>query len=192
MDLYSKISALKGVGEKTEKALNRLGIITIENLMEYYPRNYDIYEAPVLPEEIVEGKTAAVAFSITTPPAVVRSTRTPMVTLKMSGPGRLLYLTWYNMPYLKNTLKSGARFIFRGTPVNKKGSLTMEQPEIFTPEQYKDKLDSMQPIYPLTEGVTNKLLIKLVLQAIESVDLSGNFFRIRCVTSISWQNIIMR
>ena len=47
MDLYSKISPLKGVGEKTEKALNRLGIITIENLMEYYPRNYDIYEAPV-------------------------------------------------------------------------------------------------------------------------------------------------
>ncbi len=175
MDLYSKISALKGVGEKTEKALNRLGIFTIENLLEFYPRNYDIYEAPVMPQDIVEGKTAAVAYSITSPPAVVRSTRTPMVTLKMAGPGRLLYLTWYNMPYLKNTLKSGEHFIFRGMPVNKKGSLTMEQPEIFTPQQYKDKLDSMQPIYPLTEGVTNKLLIKLVLQAIDTVDLSREF-----------------
>ena len=175
MDLYSKIGALKGVGEKTEKALNRLGIFTIENLLEYYPRNYDIYEAPVLPDTIEEGKTAAVCYTILSPPSVVRSARMPLVTLKMQGPGRALHLTWYNMPYLKNTLKSGEKFIFRGTPENKRGSLTMEQPEIFTPEQYALKLNSMQPIYPLTEGVTNKLLIKLMRQAIDTVDLSKEF-----------------
>ena len=43
MDLYSEITALKGVGEKTQKLLARLGIFTIENLLEYYPKNYDVY-----------------------------------------------------------------------------------------------------------------------------------------------------
>ena len=53
MELKSKISTLKGVGEKTEKLLNRLGIYTIGDLLEYYPRNYDIYEEPVFPEEVL-------------------------------------------------------------------------------------------------------------------------------------------
>lgn len=175
MDLYSKISALKGVGEKTEKLLNRLGIYSIENLLEYYPRNYDVYEPPVFPEQVTEGKTVAVVCTVMAPPTVSRGTRVPLVTLKTRGPGRMLYMTWYNMPYLKNTIKSGETFIFRGTPVNKRGSLTMEQPEIFTPTEYEAKLHSMQPIYPLTEGVGNKLLIRLVAQALESVELSVEF-----------------
>ncbi|HIS48113.1 MAG TPA: ATP-dependent DNA helicase RecG [Candidatus Scybalocola faecigallinarum] len=175
MDLYSEITALKGVGEKTQKLLARLGIFTIENLLEYYPKNYDVYEAPVFPEEIQEGKAAAIICTVMTPPSVNHKTRVPAVTLKTRGPGRMLYMTWYNMPYLKNSIKSGETYIFRGTPVNKRGSLTVEQPEIFTPEEYKEKLNSMQPVYPLTEGVSNKLLIRLIGQALDGVDLSREF-----------------
>ena len=175
MDLYSKISALKGVGEKTEKLLGRLGIYSIEDLLEYYPRSYDVYAEPVFPEQVEEGKTAAVLCTVGLPPMVTRGTRVPLVTLKMAGPGRMLYMTWYNMPYLKNSIKSGETYVFRGTAVNKRGSLTMEQPEIFTREEYESKLNSMQPIYPLTEGVGNKLLIRLMDQALSSVDLSREF-----------------
>ncbi len=175
MDGQSRVSMLKGVGEKTEKALNKLGIFTVQDLLEYYPRNYDIFEAPVFPEDVVEGKVMAVTCTVFEPPAVVRAGRFPVTTLKMKGPGRMLYMTWYNMPYLKNTLKSGETFIFRGTAILKRGGLTMEQPEIFTPEAYGLKLNSMQPVYPLTEGVTNKLLIKLIGQVLESVDLSREF-----------------
>ncbi len=53
--------------------------------------------------------------------------------------------------------------------------MTVEQPEIFTPEEYKEKLNSMQPVYPLTEGVSNKLLIRLIGQALDGVDLSREF-----------------
>lgn len=175
MNLYSKISTLKGVGEKTEKLLNKLGIYTVENLLEYYPRNYDVYEAPVFPEQIEEGKAAAVICTVTALPSVSRGTRVPLVTLKTKGPGRMLYMTWYHMPYLKNTIRLGETYIFRGTAVNKRGSLTMEQPEIFTPEDYQAKQNSMQPVYSLTEGVGNKLLVRLVEQALGCVDLSREF-----------------
>lgn len=175
MNLYSKINTLKGVGEKTEKLLNKLGIYTVENLLEYYPRNYDVYEAPVFPEQIEEGKAAAVICTVTALPSVSRGTRVPLVTLKTKGPGRMLYMTWYHMPYLKNTIRLGETYIFRGTAVNKRGSLTMEQPEIFTPEDYQAKQNSMQPVYSLTEGVGNKLLVRLVEQALGCVDLSREF-----------------
>ena len=112
MDLNSKITTLKGVGEKTEKLLARLGIFTIEDLLEYYPKNYDVYEAPVFPEEVQEGKTAAVICTVMSPPAVNRATRVSSVTLKTRGPGRMLYMTWYNMPYLKNSFKAGIRGSF--------------------------------------------------------------------------------
>ncbi len=175
MDIYSKISELKGVGEKTTKALNRLGIFTIEDLLEYYPRNYDIYENPVSSQEVEVDKTMAISCYITTSPDVVRKSRLPVVTLKVPGPKRLLYLTWYNMPYLKNQIKVGQMYIFRGKISLKRSSLTMEQPEIFTPEQYAEKLNSMQPIYPLTEGVTNKLLIKLISQVLDEVSLADEY-----------------
>lgn len=194
MDLNSKITTLKGVGEKTEKLLARLGIFTIEDLLEYYPKNYDVYEAPVFPEEVQEGKTAAVICTVMSPPAVNRATRVSSVTLKTRGPGRMLYMTWYNMPYLKNSFKAGDTWIFRGTPVNKRGSLTMEQPVIFKPEEYEEKLNSMQPIYPLTEGVSNKLLIRLIEQALDHVDLSREFLpdRVRSQYKLAEYNFALR
>ncbi len=175
MDIYGKISTLKGVGEKTEGLLNRLGIFSIEDLLEYYPRGYDIYEAPVFPEQVQEGEKAAVICTLQAAPAALRGSRTPMVTLKMRGPGRMLYMTWYHMPYLKNQLKVGETYIFRGTAVNKHGSLTMQQPEIFTPEDYEARRGVMQPVYPLTEGVSNKLLTRLMAQALSEADLSREY-----------------
>lgn len=175
MDIYSKITELKGVGEKTSNALNRLGLYTIEDLLEYYPRNYDIYEAPVASYEVEADKTVAVSWHLTASPEVIRKSRMPVTTLKLPGPKRILYLTWYNMPYLKNQLKVGQTYIFRGKVTLKRSSLTMEQPEIFTPEQYDQKLNSMQPIYPLTEGVTNKLLIKLLSQVLTEVSLTNEY-----------------
>ena len=83
MDGQSRVSMLKGVGEKTEKALNKLGIFTVQDLLEYYPRNYDIFEAPVFPEDVVEGKVMAVTCTVFEPPAVVRAGRFPVTTLKM-------------------------------------------------------------------------------------------------------------
>lgn len=175
MELYSDIAQLKGVGEKTRQMLARLNIFTVADLLEYYPRNYDIYGEPVFPEQVEEGKTAAVVCTLSGPPAVSRGRTTPSVSVKTRGPGRMLYMIWYHMPYLKNTLKAGETYIFRGTAKVRRGSLTIEQPEIFTPEEYKQKQNAMQPVYPLTEGVSNKLISRLMAQALENVDLSREF-----------------
>ena len=53
MKLERSISELKGVGEKTEKHLNKLGIYTVEQLVEHFPRNYDVYSAVLFLKKIM-------------------------------------------------------------------------------------------------------------------------------------------
>ena len=64
------------------------------------------------------------------------------------------------MPYLKKQLHQGRDYIFTGTPIYKNGRITMEHPEIFTKEDYEAKQETLQPVYPLTSGLTNKLVSK--------------------------------
>lgn len=70
------------------------------------------------------------------------------------------------MPFLKNALRLGTRYVFRGRLVNKRGWL-LEQPKMYTLAQYKELQGTLQPIYPLTKGLTNNTVTKAVAQALE-------------------------
>ena len=77
--------------------------------------------------------------------------------------------TWFNMPYLKKQIHRGEDYIFVGTPVFKNGRLMMEHPEIFKEEDYSAKQQTLQPVYPLTSGITNKTVSKAVMQTEEYI-----------------------
>ena len=72
------------------------------------------------------------------------------------------------MPYLRKQIGIGRTYIFYGTVKEKKGQWIMEQPEIFEPESYEKLQNGIQPVYSLTEGVTQKLLAKLIRQVLDS------------------------
>ena len=59
-----ELKQLKGIGEKTEKTLNRAGIEKVEDLLDYYPRYYDTYEEPVLVRNLEENRTQAVLGTV--------------------------------------------------------------------------------------------------------------------------------
>ena len=60
MTLTDSVRTLKGVGDKIEKNLNKLGIFTVEDLLEYYPRTYQTYDEPVDVSDVTPGKRLAV------------------------------------------------------------------------------------------------------------------------------------
>lgn len=64
--MSSSLRTLKGVGEKTEKLFAKIGIVNIDGLLHYYPRNYDAYEEPVEIKDLEEGAVAAVSATIIT------------------------------------------------------------------------------------------------------------------------------
>ncbi len=160
------ITSLKGVGEKTGRLFEKLGVHTVGELLEYYPRGYDAYEPPVSIGELRPDAIAAVEGLLKKDGDVRRFSRVAVTVAELSDGTGSLQLTWYNMPFLRTTLRAGNRFVFRGRVVKKNGRLTMEQPEIFSLASYEGVAGSMQPIYGQTKGLGNKTITKAVSQAL--------------------------
>ena len=64
MNENSKISTLKGIGDKTQALFEKAGVGTLSELLRYYPRGYDIYDDPVPLGEVEEGRTVTVTGAI--------------------------------------------------------------------------------------------------------------------------------
>lgn len=172
MNENSKINTLKGIGEKTEKIFQKAGIYTVGDLIRYYPRGYDVYENPVSVSEVEEGRTMTVTGAIFGRVQVGGSPKMQITTLYIKDITGTLKVVWYRMPFLRNTLAKGGVITLRGRIVQKKDGLVMEHPEIFYPSsKYNEKKNTLQPIYPLTSGLTNNAVMKAVKQALESIDV---------------------
>ncbi len=162
------VTSLKGIGEKTGKLFEKLGIRTVGELLEYYPRGYDAFDSPVPIGELKPDTTAAVEGMLKKDGDVRRFSRVAVTVTSVSDGTGTLQLTWYNMPFLRGMLKAGSRFVFRGRVVKKNGRMTMEQPEIYSLAVYESRAGSMQPIYGQTKGLGNKAISKAVAQALEN------------------------
>ena len=172
MNEYSKINTLKGIGEKTEKIFQKAGIFTVGDLIRYYPRGYDVYEDPVPASELEEGRTMTVTGAIFGRIQVGGSSKMQITTLYLKDITGTLKVIWYRMPFLRNTLAKGGVITLRGRVVRKKDGLVMEHPEIFYPSsKYAEKKNSLQPVYPLTSGLSNHAVMKAVKQVLESFDV---------------------
>lgn len=176
MNEHSRIGELKGVGEKTEKLFQKLGIFTIGDLLRYFPRGYDVYEPPVTVGEAQEGKIMTITGAIYGKVQVSGMRGTQVTTIYLKDITGTLRVIWFRMPFLRNTLRSGGVITLRGRIVNRKGVLVMEHPEIFYPSAtYEEKQNTLQPIYPLTAGITNHAIIKAMKQALAYLELEQEF-----------------
>lgn len=172
MNEHSPVREIKGIGEKTEMLFQKMGVYTAGDLLRYYPRTYDIYEAPVPVSELEEGTVAAVEGCVFGSAQVSPNRKLQTVSALIRDLTGTLKVLWFRMPFLRNTLRSGSRIIVRGRVVNKRGGLVMEHPEIFQPvEKYQEKLNTMQPVYPLTAGLSNLTVMKAVREALEHIHL---------------------
>lgn len=167
------IGELKGIGEKTKKLFQKIHIETVGDLIHYYPRGYDVYEKAVPISELEEEKTQTVTGAIYGRVQVSGNRNMQITTIHVKDITGTLKVVWFRMPFLRNTLSGGGTITLRGRVVNKKGNLVMEHPELFYPaDKYAEKLDTLQPIYGLTSGLTNHTVMKAMKQALDGLDLT--------------------
>lgn len=169
------LRTLKGVGEKTEKLFQKIGISDTESLLRYYPRNYDEYETPADIADLKEGTVKAVSAAVCSGVYVNPVRGKQVISVTVCDSSGMLPVTWFNASYLKNTLKKGSVFVFRGRVVRRQGKLQMEHPEIFTPAAYEEILHSLQPVYGLTAGLSNKTVVKLLHQLLKQQSLKSEY-----------------
>lgn len=169
------ITGLKGIGEKTGALFKRLGVETVEDLLHDYPRAYEAYEPAVPIGQVKEGTVCTVCGQLLKTAAVRRFQHTQVVVTVVKDLTGSMQLTWFNMPYLRTTLQMGKLLLFRGRAVKKGSRLSMEQPEIFTPESYEKVAHSLQPVYGQTRGLGNKAITKAVAQALSQRTLEREY-----------------
>ena len=191
----TSIKEIKGIGEKTQKLFEKVGVSTVGDLIRYYPRGYDVYEDAVPVNEVEEGRTQTITGTVYGRIQVSGSRSMQVTTLYVKDLTGTIKVIWFRMPFLRNTLAKGAVITLRGRVVRKRDGLVMEHPEIFYPsEKYKEKLNSLQPIYGLTAGLSNNVVSKAVKQALDGLDLTREFLpdKIRMRYGLAEYNFAIR
>lgn len=168
------IKTLKGVGEKTAALFQKLNIATAEELVSYYPRDYEQFSEPVSLMEAPDGELTAVVGKIAGNVATRHVRGLSITTFQAVCEGGVLHLTYFNMPYLKNSLKREVYYVFRGCLHRRKDRCVMEQAGIYKTEEYGKLTGCLQPRYSITKGLTNNAVTKAVKQAMGLVDLSAD------------------
>lgn len=162
------VNRIKGVGEKTAALFGKINVYTVDDLIRHYPRDYETYDAPVSVREAVPGKLQTIYGQITAIPNIkkVRNLSILNAVLKDSN-GESIQLTFFNMPFLKKVLNPGGFYLFRGLVQQRGTHKFMEQPRMFTWDEYRQKSGRLLPRYALTKGLTNQTVQKSVAQALE-------------------------
>ena len=164
------ITQLKGIGTKTAMNLNRLSVYTVEDLVRLYPRDYIVYEEPVFINSISSSEKTVVAIEATViaSPKIYGSERKSIISVVVKDEElNTIKCLWYNSLFLKSRLRVGMHYVFRGRIAVKNGEYVLEHPDMYTMAAYNEIKNHMSPVYPLTKGLSNKVVTKAVKQAIE-------------------------
>lgn len=162
------IIQLKGIGVKTAKLFYKLNIKNTGDLLRNYPRDYETFSPPLSTKDIVPGELCSVRASLAGNMTSKKIRSLTVINFVVKDEAGEIFMTYFNMPYVKNILKRGYFYIFRGVVQKNNGRLVMEQAKIYRPEEYSKLMGILQPKYSLTAGLTNHMVTKAVKQALAS------------------------
>ncbi len=158
--MSTDIRKLYGVGAVRASAYARLGVHTVEELLEHYPRGYEERgNIRLLSETDGLGKSAHVLTVATEPKSVRIRGRMSMVKFRAYDESGVCEITFFNQEYLKAVFVPGSDFRFYGR-VEKKGNRYFMTSPAYEPIRGEETLPPLIPVYGLTEGITQKQLAK--------------------------------
>ena len=166
MKYFEDIKALKGIGDKNANLFHKLSVYTVEDLLEYYPRSYQSFQPPVKLSQAKADEIVTVELGIGTAFKWKKARNMSIGTGQGNDGTDQVSITYFNMPYLKGKLTAGSRYLFRGKVRREKNGYHMDQPVLYTYEEYQQKMGQLWPCYPLTKGLPNSTVMKAVQKAL--------------------------
>ena len=161
---------LKGVGPKTAERFEKLGILTLSDLLFHYPRRYldfskpySIAEAPADTECVVKAEVFA------KPGGRILPGGRRMERITAGDDVSSLEITWFNNPYAAQKLELGQEYYFQGIVTGGMLRRQMVNPQVRTDAQVKSS--PFEAVYPQTEGLTSSAIAKCVRQLLPHAEL---------------------
>ncbi len=168
-ELESDIRYIKGVGESRAKSLARLGIRTLGDLLNYFPRAYEdrTVERPIA--EVLPEETACLRAMVATEPRLTHVRRgMDLVKLRIVDESGSAELTYFNQSYVRDQLVKGETYVFYGKMGGTLLRRTMANPIYERADRAGVTTGRILPIYRLTHGISNKLLVTAMESALEA------------------------
>lgn len=167
MFLTNSIMDLKGVGEQTIRKFNKIGIETVEDLIEHYPREYeDRREVTNIADAVME-ETNNIVATVASKPEIMKKGYKIIVKFRVKDATGSIYVVFYGQPYMKNNFAIGDTYNFYGKIRRQYGRIEMESPEYEKIENDKEGITGkITPIYPTTQKLSQKVIRQLIEQAL--------------------------
>ena len=160
--LSMPISALRGIGAKRLSQFARLGITDLDSLLRHYPRQYEDWSSPCLLRDAPRGESCCIRATLMTSPKE-HPIRKGLTLYKFTATDGLdgVQITLFNNPYLAQKLRRDETYYFFGT-------VTGPHPYAMTSPQAEpaDRPPRIRPLYPLTEGLSSRMIEAAVQQAL--------------------------
>jgi ATP-dependent DNA helicase recG len=165
--LSDPITMLKGVGEVRAKQLAQLNIFTLRDLICHFPRGYED-RTKLVPIEKLEPDVPACfrAMVMNTPRTSHIRKGLDLTKVQVADTTGRLNVTFFNSRFAAQQLEYGREYIFYGAVSGDFIGYSMTNPVFETPESQPVTTRRILPIYPLTAGLTNAALLRLVQQAL--------------------------
>ena len=167
LKLSTSVQYLRGIGEARAKALARLGVRTLGELLSFFPRAYEDRSRILSVAQLEEGESACVRCTVTSEPELSRVRRgMELLRFRASDATGSLLITYFNQGWLKQRLRRGGTYIFFGRVQLFGRSYAMNNPA-FEPEEEAGRVTGrIMPVYRLTSGIAQRDVTNAMRQAL--------------------------
>lgn len=167
--LEKEIQYVKGVGPNRATLLQKLGINTLEDLITYYPREYEDRSKPKMIASLIDGEEALIEAMVVSRMSEqrIRKNMTIYKLIVRDETGTCI-LTWFNQSYLKNKFILGQKYKFYGKVSVKYGKIEMNSP-VYDTEETSKNTGKIIPIYPATFGLAQTTIRQVMENGLKVV-----------------------
>ncbi len=165
--LDASVTRLQTVGPAHAKKLARLGILTVRDLLYLFPRRYDDYSKLKSVSQLMYGEEVTLLLTVCECKTRETHKGVQVTNVLLADATGTIQATFFNQPFLQNQLKSGRRVTVSGRVDADLGRLAFKHPEW---EPFSNELlhtARVVPVYPLTEGLTNRWVRRLIYSVVE-------------------------
>ncbi len=170
MNPSDSIDVVKNIGKTRAEQLNKLGIETVEDLIEYYPRDYEDRSRFVPINEIEIGSVNTIRGRVLTSPEASRVRTITIVGVRIADGTGSIECVWFNQPYVKNQLIVGKEYTFTGKVIQKFGRIQMESPDYELVNADSLNTGRIVPVYTVPKKMSQKVIRGCIKDAMDTVD----------------------
>ena len=165
--LDAPVTAIRGIGKRQAQRLARLGVRTIRDLLFYLPRRHDDFSNLKPINRLEYGEEVTIIARVQSTHAwETRSGRTAFKALLTDGTG-YIEVTWFNQPHLAERIRQGQQIVISGKVDQYLGRLCFTSPEWEPVQKRLLHTGGLVPVYPLTEGLTNRWLRPVIRRVVD-------------------------